>query len=125
MQTSTQFADEFNRLSGLLDQGLDALKRHVVAYAEAEAAYRKGKAQAWVSAPRFHEDTKVTAGEREAWVDGETAQLRHTRDIADGMRQAALEAVRSRRSQISALQSLLAGHREEVALARTGPEFAA
>ncbi len=125
MNTTTDFAAEFERLSVLLDGCLRVLKEQVGTYANAEAAYRKGKAQAWIVAPRFHEDTKVTAGEREAWVDGETADLRHARDVADGMRQAALEAVRSRRSQISALQSLLAGHREEVALARTGPEFAA
>jgi hypothetical protein len=121
MLSSDQFFDEFTRLSGLLEQGLDALKRHVAGYAQAEAEYRKAKAQAWINAPRFHEDTKVTAGEREAWVTGETAALRHTRDIADGMRQAALEAVRSRRAQISALQTLLNAHQEEAKFARTGP----
>lgn len=125
MQTTSEYADEFARLSNLLDLCLKALKDQVHAYAGAEATYRRGKAQAWINAPRFHEDVKVTAGEREAWVDGQTADLRHVRDVADGMRQAALEAVRSRRSQISALQSLLAGHREEAALARTGPEWAA
>jgi hypothetical protein len=121
MLTSDQFADEFNRLSGLLEQGLDALKRHVVGYAQAEAAYRKAKAEAWITAPRFHDDTKVTAGEREAWVEGETSTLRNARDIADGMKQAALEAVRSRRAQISALQTLLNAHQEEARFVRTGP----
>jgi hypothetical protein len=121
MNTSTEFYEEFKRLGVLLEAGLDALKRHVVAYADAEAAYRKAKAEAWLIAPRFTEEIKVTAGEREAWVEGQTSKVRHARDIADGMKQAALEAVRSRRAQISALQTLLNAHQEEARFVRTGP----
>jgi hypothetical protein len=47
--------------------------------------------------------------------------LRHRRDLADGQRLAALEACRSRRTQLSALQSLLAAHKSEADFARTGP----
>lgn len=121
MNTSIEFYEEFKRLGVLLEAGLDSLKRHVVAYAQSESEYRKARAEAWLVAPRFNEDVKVTAGEREAWVDGQTATVRHARDIADGMRQAALEAVRSRRGQISALQTLLNAHQEEAKFVRTGP----
>jgi hypothetical protein len=104
-----------SRLSRLLDRGLDALRDSARDYADAEQEYRKAKAQAWVSVP------EGTVPERQAKVDAATAGLRHARDLADGMRQAALEAVRSRRAQISALQSLLNAHRAEAEFARTAP----
>jgi hypothetical protein len=108
--------EEARRLSGLIDSGLSALRQQARALAAAEQEYRKAVAKAWLGAP------EGTAGAREAWVQGECADLRHARDLADGMRQAPLEAVRSRRTQVSALQSLLAAHREEAGLARFGPE---
>lgn len=107
---------EARRLSDLIDSGLTALRFQAHALADAEHAYRKAVARAWLAAP------DGTAGSREAWVNGECADLRRTRDIADGMRHAALEAVRSRRTQVSALQSLLAAHREEAGLVRYGSD---
>lgn len=108
--------DEMRRLSRLLDQGLAALRDQAREVAEAEQEYRKAKATAWLQAPAG------TVPEREAWVNGQTADLRYRRDLADGLRQAALEAVRSRRTQVSALQTLLNAHREETAFDRTGPD---
>jgi len=106
---------ELLRLSALLDDALGYLRRSVGEYAAAEAAYRQEKAKAWLTAPAG------TVAEKEAHVNGSTAELRKQRDLADGMRQAALEAVRSRRAQLSALQSIAAAHREEAAFDRTGP----
>lgn len=114
--TLNEYAAEFHRLSDLLEGGLTALRHAASAYANAEAAYRREKAAAWATAPGG------TVPEREAWVNGETAASRRERDLHDTMRQVALEAVRSRRAQISALQSLLAGHRAEAEFARTGPD---
>lgn len=110
---------EMVRYSHLLDEALGFLKVKVKEYAEAEQEYRKAKAQAWVQAP------EGTVPEREAYVQGHTSDLRFKRDLADGMRQAGLEAVRSRRSQLSALQTLANAHRAEAELARSGPEMAA
>lgn len=123
MQTTAEFATEFRRLSDLLDKALEFAKLKVYEAAEAERAYRAGQAKAWLEAPRFHEDVKTTAGEREAWVNGETADLRQKRDLADGLRQMGLEAIRSRRTQISMLQTALNAHKEETAFGRTGPEY--
>lgn len=109
---------EMSRLARLLDQGLQAMRDQAREFAEAENAYRLAKAQAWLSAP------DGTVPEREAWVGGKTAGERQRRDLADGMRQAALEAVRSRRAQISALQTLVNANREEAAFGRTAPEEA-
>lgn len=117
--TPDEIADEMARLSRLLDGGLAMLREQAVALADAEATYRRAKARAWVEAP------DGTAAAKAAYVDGITADLRRERDIADGVRLAALEAVRSRRTQVSALQSLLAAHRAEAEFARTGPEWAA
>lgn len=124
MTLSDAFA-EANRLSRLIDAAIEALKNTSVEFARAESDYRKAKAEAWVRCP--NDDAGVKAGEREwtaarreAWVDADTADLRYKRDLADGMRQAALEAVRSRRAQLSALQTFLNAEKAEADFARTG-----
>lgn len=118
---------EMSRLSRLIDGGIEALRDQSTSLAEAEQTYRKAKAQAWVKCPTDDHGVKAgerewTAARREAWVDAETADLRRVRDIAEGMRQAALEAVRARRTQVSALQSILAADRAEAEFARTSPQ---
>jgi hypothetical protein len=110
-----EMTTEMLRLSKLLDDALAYLRRSTEEYAEAEHAYRLSKATAWVDAPAG------TVAEREARINGATAGLRKQRDLAEGMKQAALEAVRSRRAQLSAIQTLSNAHREEAALARTEP----
>src|SRR5688500_7758224 len=120
MHTAAEFADEVTRLSRQVDRCLSMVKKQVSAYPGAESGDGAAKANAWGTAPRDHGDAKITAGEREACVNGATAGERQKRDLADGMRQAALEAVRSRRGQISALQTLLNAHQEEAKFARAG-----
>jgi hypothetical protein len=113
---------EMLRLSELIDQRLDWVKDKIREYAEAEAVYRKAKAVAWLEAPRRHEDgEKVTANEREAMVNAKTADERQRRDVAEGLKQAGYEAVRSARQQLSAWQSRVASDRAEAEFARTGP----
>lgn len=106
---------EAYRLSGLLDKGILALRDASVAYAEAEHAYREKKAVAYL------ETESGTVAEREAHVYAIMGDFRRRRDLADGERLAALEAVRSRRTQLSAVQSLLAAYKSEADFARTGP----
>lgn len=121
MNLSDSFA-EANRLSRLIDAAIDALKNTTVEYAKREAEYRKAKAECWVRCPRDEEGQRDwTAARREAWVNAETSDLRYHRDIADGMRQAALEAVRSRRAQLSSVQTFVNAERAEMDFARTGP----
>lgn len=123
LSMNVDYLTEFRRLSDLLDKGLSELRSSAHAYANAEAHYRKMKAEAWLNAPRSESRGTWTAAEREAWVNAETADERQARDLADGLRQAALEAVRSRRAQISSLQTLCNLEKEEMAFARTGPEL--
>lgn len=109
-------AKEMRRLSRQIDGGIDVLREQARELAEAEHDYRKSRAVAWVESP------EGTVAEREAWVDGRTAEARRRRDLADHMTRAALESVRSRRTQVSALQSLLNAEREEMSFARVGPQ---
>lgn len=111
--TADELTRELLRLSRLVDDGVKALADQARELAEAEHDYRLAKAQAWLVAPAG------TVPERESWVDGQCADARRRRDLAEGMRVAALEALRSRRAQLSALQSVLAAHRAEAEFART------
>jgi hypothetical protein len=105
-------AEQMHRYSSLLDKGLAALRDASRMLCEHEETYREAVKDAWAEAP------DGTVPEREAWVKGITASVRRKRDEADLARQDALEAIRSRRTQISALQSLLAAEREEAGLIR-------
>lgn len=125
MLDQAETATEVRRLSQLIDAGITALRHQAEALADAENEYRKGKAEAWLRCPvdRPGDQRVWTSSRREAWVDGETADLRRARDVAEGLRQAALEAVRARKTQVSALQSLLAAERAEAEFTRTGPRM--
>lgn len=107
---------EAARLSRLIDAGIEAMRENSKQLAEAERQYRKAKAQAWLTLSR-----DATVPERTAVINGETADLRYQRDLAEGMRQAALEAVRARRTQVSVLQTMAKADQAEAEFARTGP----
>jgi hypothetical protein len=109
-------AKEMRRLSRQIDGGLDVLREQAAELADATHDYHRDAAIAWIEAP------EGTVPERKAWVDGRTAVARRRMDLAEHMSKAALESVRSRRTQVSALQSLLNAEREEMAFSRTGPE---
>ena len=108
--------NEGTRLSGLLDAALAFVKEQIRKAAETERDYRHAKARAWLEHP------EGTAKEREAMVDGATADLRYERDIAAGMVRASFEAVKSRQQQISLLQSQMNVEKAEANFARTGPQ---
>lgn len=113
--TPSEMGDEMIKLSRKIDSGVKTLVDSVEEYAEAEMEYRKGIAQAWVSV-----STDLLAAHREAQVQAQTAELRKRRDIAEGMKRAAIESIRARQAQLSALQSLMSAHRAEAEFVRTG-----
>jgi hypothetical protein len=120
--TLTEATTEMLRLSRAIDDGVDYSKRAAVDLAGAENEYRKAKAQAWVTCPRDEPgEREWTAARREAWVDGQVADERKARDLAEAMRDAAREAVRARQAQLSAWQTLVRAHQAEAELGRTGP----
>lgn len=121
---------EMLRLSRNIDAGIDASKEHAVLLAQAEADYRKAKAEAWLRCP--NDDPSVPRGEREwtaarreAWVDAQVADLRRKRDLEEAMKDAAREAVRARQAQLSAWQTLVRAHQAEAEFVRTTPAWAA
>jgi hypothetical protein len=111
-------AREMARLSALLDRAIATLRTASLAHADEEHTYRKARGEAWVRSAGKGQ----VVPEREAQVDAVTADVRLARDRAAALEKSALEAVRARRTQLSALQSLMGAHREEAAFARTGPE---
>lgn len=92
-------------------------KARCIEYAEAERAYRKGKAVAYATRP------DGTADERKTWVEAETADLRYVRDLAEGLRQGAIEAIRSARGELSAWQTATGAAKEASALERTAGHY--
>lgn len=117
--TLPQVIDECMRLSRLIDRGVQALAQSGKDVATSEHEYRKAVADSWARAP------DGTVPEREAWVKGECAPLRLDRDLAEAERVAALEAVRSRRTQLSALQTIANALRSEMDMNTYGPQEAA
>lgn len=113
--TLDDLVDKARTLERQLEAGLELLRSTAIDTAEAERAYRKSRALAWVEA-------EGTAAHREAQVDALTADLRFERDCQEGLKRAAIESVRARSQQISLLQSLLSAGRAEAEFARTGPE---
>lgn len=117
-----QNGEEMHRLSSLIDDALEELKRFAVDLAESENRYRHSRSKAWGMVSKTTDDgAKRLAAEIEAEVDELTADLRFARDRADYLRQVALEAVRSRRQQLSAWQSWVAAERAEAEFVRTSP----
>jgi hypothetical protein len=106
---------EAKRLSDLIDNGVTALRTAAQEAAQAEHTYRKARAQAWTQ-------TDGTAKEREDAVNAITADERLARDMAEAKRLAALEALRSRRTQLSSVQTLANADRVELEQAFFGPD---
>ena len=111
-----EMVDEARRLSAKIDAGVQALTVAASKAAHAEHEYRLEKARQWMTV------REGTVPERQAQVDGACADLRLVRDLAEAERMAALEALRSRRAQLSALQSLAAAHRAEAEHGRYGTQ---
>jgi len=109
-----ELVDEMWRLTRLIDDGIEHLREASTTYAVAEHEYRQARAYAWMR-------THGTISDREAQVELRCGELRHERDLAENLKMAGMEAVRSRRAQLSALQSLMGAVRAEAEFVRTGP----
>ncbi len=108
--TLTEMIHESERLSRLIDAGIESLVTASKDMAHAEHALRRATAVAWAKAP------SGTVPFKEAWVESEAADEKLVFDLAETQRYNALEAVRSRRAQLSALQSIMAAYRAEAEL---------
>ncbi len=106
--------DRMIQASHALDESQAELETRVRQRANAEADYRKAKANAYLA-------TSGTVGEREAHVDKTVATERYAAHLAEGLAQSALEAVRNRRTQLSVLQTVAGAIKEEMRFERTSP----
>ena len=98
-----------------LRESLNDLEGRSIAYAKAERTYRLAKSTAYLA-------TSGTVNEREAHAEQAINEVRYQRDLAEGLKVSALEAVRSRRAVLSAVQTLANLYREEASFDRTGPQ---
>ena len=108
--TLTEMIHESERFSRLIDAGIESMVSASKDMAHAEHALRVATAKAWAVAP------SGTVPFKEAWVEAETADQKLAFDMGETQRYNALEAVRSRRAQLSAIQSIMAAHRAEAEL---------
>lgn len=111
-----ELAEELQRLSTLVDQSLAYLKDKTIEYAQAEDEYRMSKAKALLNADAS------TVADREAHAVLATSAERQRAHLAEGMQRAALEAVRSRRAQLSAIQTLVNLFKAEIDMTTYGPD---
>jgi hypothetical protein len=101
----------------LCDDALGYARRAALEHAETDDAYRTKLAQVFVTA----KDDGATDAKAKHLADAATEGVRKRARLAADMQQVSIEAVRSRRTQISALQSLLAAHKSEAELSKFGP----
>ena len=92
------------------------LEQRVRDFAKAERQYRLAKSTAFLSAEGRN------ATEREAKAEAAVNELRYQRDLAEGLKVSALEAVRTYRGLVSAVQTLARLYEQEAAFDRTGPQ---
>src|SRR5262245_15105781 len=97
-----------------LDQALIDHRQAVLDWTQADQVMRIAKATAFLA-------SSGTVGERNAYMDKATAGEQAKAEMLKGWAVNALEAIRSRRQVLSALQSLAAAQRAEAELARYEP----
>lgn len=114
-----------------LREAQDDLAQRVRDHANAQRRYKHDKATCLLRAEgRSVADREAAAETMRLGADPETGEVitlsdvRYLRDLAEGLRVSALEAVRSYRTIVSALQSLAALERSEAELAKYGPQEA-
>ena len=124
--TSIDLNEAMIAISRSLDDAHDDLNLRARQWAEAEREYRKSIPGEWlrVRSEADERREKLLADQAKARVESSTADLRFARDVADAQRVAALELIRTLRTQINAFQSIAANVRVEAELAgryeRTG-----
>ena len=100
--------------SASINESLDELRTRAVESAELDASLKRHWSAAFLCA-------EGTVRERECHADQETADRHQRALIARALEKSATEAVRSRRQQLSAMQTLASAHKAEAEFVRTAP----
>lgn len=119
-QSQREIEEAIWRLSAEVDKALAFLYETSKKAPEAESVYRLRKSQERlrIEAELDEQGVKATVPSIDARVCLEVGNERLESKIQESMLAAAREAVRARRAQLSALQSISAGMRAEAELAR-------
>lgn len=115
--TPAEVADEMLHRSAQLDDALSYARRAADEHAAAESEYRALHAQSFVTA----KSEGATDGHAKALADVHAKEAKRRQVLAADMAQVAVEAVRSRRAQLSAAQTAGNAMRAELEMARHGP----
>ncbi len=94
-----------------LEEAQDELVQRTHKHSEADRRYRQARATAYLA-------SSGTVGEREAYVAKSCDEETYAAHLSEGLAKAAMEAVRNRRTVLSALQSISAAVRAEAELAK-------
>jgi hypothetical protein len=123
--TTAEMVGEIRHLSRLIDELLGDLRENAETAAREDAAYREAYSRAILAAKASEEmgRRRVTNSEAEAQADLDTIDLRVKAKVAEAAAESTKQALMARRTQLSALQSIAAAVREEMAFTRTGPSF--
>lgn len=107
--TQEHLYNEYNRLGTLLDKAIADLYTAGQTWAEKNHDYRKAKSKAIL---------QIREGKNRDERDAKAGPLyekeKFEAELAEAMKEATLEEVRGRRTQLSALQTLMASRRSEL-----------
>lgn len=115
---SAHLNDQIRSAADALNDAQAGLEHRIQEAAEAERTYKIAEASLFLAADGRN------VREREAKAEPGLSALRYRSHLAEGLSKAGLEAVRNKRTILSALQTVANLSKEEAAFARTGPREA-
>lgn len=121
LPSPADLVSDMQRLSFAIDDLVNSLREQGEKAAREDCAYRLAYSRAVLAAKAG--PGKLTVLELEATADIETIDQRVAAKVAEALADSAKQALLARRSQLSALQSVATAVREELSMARTGPNF--
>jgi len=107
--TQEHLYNEYVRLSAALEKAIEDLFEAGRDWAEKNSVYRKAKSQALLQVV-----TGKNRDEREAKASPFFEQQKFQSELAEAVKEATLERVRGLRTQLSALQTIVASRRSEM-----------
>lgn len=120
MTLGQRLLDEVQRLR----EAQAELEKQAREFAEAERIYRAHQAWALLQVDGKNQAERQAHAESVEYQGRVLGDSRFNRDLAAGLKDSAMEAVRGQRQVISALQSLIASERSEAELLRFAPQEA-
>ena len=106
-----------------LDAALLELRDQSQKFADAERNYRRAKSEALLQVEGRNVQEREARAEKVMFAVGALGDIRYARDLADGLKGAASQAVKAKTQVVSAIQTMASGMREEMRFGQYGPEI--